>query len=78
MAAVPGGLAGLIDTRTLGRPPVYTGTTAAEFTEWEFVLKTYLNIISDEFGHALTVVENATDDQEPALEMDALPARQRE
>ena len=61
------------DWRTLGRPPTFSGDEA-EWTEWSFIMKSYLAVIHQ---HGAVLIEAAEDLTltSDRLEMDEIETR---
>ena len=50
------GLASVIDTRLLGKPPVLSGAEE-EYNDWAYIMKSYLSCIAQEYTEILGAVE---------------------
>ena len=61
------GLASVIDTRLLGKPPVLAGTEE-EYNDWAYIMKSYLSCTAQEFTDILEVVE-ALDEKSASEEL---------
>ena len=50
------GLASVVDTRLLGKPPVLAGAEE-EYNDWAYIMKSYLSCVAQEFTEILEKVE---------------------
>ena len=68
--------ASTVDTKLLGRPPTLSGREG-EFTDWSFVMKSYLCMVNSKFAEVLPRIENASDDQEPMMSISAIAEEEK-
>ena len=50
-------MAGVIDTRVLGRPPTFAGEDEAAWATWSFVFRAYIGAVSADMQELLMAAE---------------------